>query len=86
MSKTLNLPSGKIAILEPGKGRDLLQAQMKAKTSDPSLPNMSVDPYVQYGVGLQKKIGKRFTGFGQAMMRNGSRNGVALQFGFRWSL
>ena len=34
MSKTLNLPSGKIAILEQGKGRDLLQAQMKAKTSD----------------------------------------------------
>ncbi len=51
-----------------------------------SLPNMSVDPYVQYGVGVQKKIGERFTGFGQAMMRNGGRNGVALQFGFRWSL
>lgn len=51
-----------------------------------SLPNMSVDPYVQYGVGVQKKIGERFTGFGQAMLRNGGRNGVALQFGFRWSL
>lgn len=84
MSKTLNLPSGKIAILEQGKGRDLLQAQMKAKTA--SLPNMSVAPYVQYGVGLQKKIGERFTDFGQAMIKNGSRNGVALQFGFRWSL
>lgn len=58
----------------------------KFYANDVSLPNMSVDPYVQYGVGLQKKIGERFTGFGQAMMRNGGRNGVALQFGFRWSL
>ena len=58
----------------------------KLYANDASLPNMSVDPYVQYGVGLQKKIGERFTGFGQAMMRNGGRNGVALQFGFRWSL
>lgn len=62
----------------------------KFYANDASLPNMSVDPYVQYGVGLQKKIGERFTGFGQAMMRNGGRNGgrngVALQFGFRWSL
>ena len=51
-----------------------------------SLPDMSVDPYFQYGVGLQKRIGERFTGFGQAMIRNGGRNGIALQFGFRWAL
>lgn len=58
----------------------------KFKANNVELPNMSVDPYIQYGVGLQKKVGDRFTGFGQAMMRNGGRNGVALQFGFRWSL
>lgn len=34
MTKTLNLPSGKIATLKKGKGHDLLQAQMKAKTSE----------------------------------------------------
>lgn len=34
MTKTLTLPSGKTAILEKGKGKDLLQAQMKAKSSD----------------------------------------------------
>ena len=34
MTKTLILPSGKTAILTQGKGKDLLQAQMKAKTSD----------------------------------------------------
>lgn len=34
MSKTLTLPSGKIATVRQGKGYDLLQAQMKAKTSE----------------------------------------------------
>lgn len=34
MEKTINLPSGKIAILRNGKGIDLLHAQMKAKTSE----------------------------------------------------
>lgn len=51
-----------------------------------SLPDMSVDPYFQYGIGLQKRVGDRFTGFGQAMVRNGGRNGIALSFGFRWAL
>src|SRR5574344_1353474 len=51
-----------------------------------SLPEFSVKPYIQYGVGLQKRWGERFTAFGQAMIRNGGRNGIALQFGFRWAL
>ena len=34
MPKELTLPSGKVAIIEKGKGKDLLQAQIKAKTSD----------------------------------------------------
>ena len=51
-----------------------------------SLPDMSVDPYFQYGLGLQKRVGDRFTGFGQAMIRNGGRNGISLTFGFRWAL
>lgn len=34
MIKTLTLPSGKIAKLQKGRGYDLLQAQMKAKTSE----------------------------------------------------
>ena len=29
---------------------------------------------------------EKFTGFIQAMLRNGGRNGVALTFGFKWSL
>ncbi|MDY4813916.1 MAG: hypothetical protein SO152_08730 [Ruminococcus sp.] len=34
MTKTLTLPSGKIAVLHKGKGYDLLQAQQKAKSSE----------------------------------------------------
>ena len=56
------------------------------KANNVSLPDMSVKPYIQYGVGVQKHIGERLTGFGQAMIRNGGRNGVALSFGFRWAL
>lgn len=34
MTKTITLPSGKVAEIKSGKGCDLLQAQMKAKTSE----------------------------------------------------
>ena len=34
MSKTLILPSGKVATLKKSRGYDLLQAQQKAKTSE----------------------------------------------------
>ncbi len=50
------------------------------------LPKMHTKPYVEYGVGLQKTVGERFTGFAQAMVRGGGRNGVALTLGFRWAL
>lgn len=56
------------------------------RANEVSLPQMSIDPYFQYGLGLQKKIGDRFTGFGQAMLRAGGRAGVAFTFGFRWAL
>ncbi len=50
------------------------------------LPNMSIDPYIQYGLGVQKRCKDRFLAFGQAMIHNGGRNGLALTFGFRWAL
>ncbi len=58
----------------------------KVKANNVVLPTMSIDPYVEYGVGVQKSWKDRFTGYGQAMVRNGGRNGVALTFGFRWAL
>ena len=50
------------------------------------LPEMSVDPYVQYGLGIQKRIKDKFVAFGQALVSNGGRNGVSLTFGLRWFL
>ena len=50
------------------------------------LPEMSIRPYVEYGVGLQKVWQDKCTGFVQAMLRNGGRNGVALTFGFKWAV
>ena len=50
------------------------------------LPEMHTKPYVEYGLGLQKNMKDRFTAFGQAMVRNGGRTGIALTAGFRWAL
>lgn len=58
----------------------------KFQADDVYLPNLSVKPYVQYGIGVQKRWGDRVTGFFETMIRNGGRNGVALQLGLRLSL
>ena len=58
----------------------------KFNVADASLPQLSVKPYIQYGVGVQKRWGERFTGFLQAMFRGGGRNGVIFSFGFRSTL
>ena len=58
----------------------------KVRANDVVLPKMTVDPYVEYGVGVKRVWKDRFSGFLQAMVRNGGRNGVALSFGFKWSL
>lgn len=54
--------------------------------NDVSLPSLSVDPYVKYGLGVRKTWGERFTGFFQTYITNGGRNGVGLQAGFSWML
>lgn len=58
----------------------------KFYANNAQLPQMSIDPYVEYGLGVQRKWGNRFSGFGQAMLRGGGRNGIALQFGFRMAV
>lgn len=64
---------------------NIMDAQ-KFYANDAQLPQMSVAPYAEYGIGLQRRWGERFSGFGQAMFRGGGRNGVAFQFGFRWAI
>lgn len=58
----------------------------KFKANDVYLPDLSIDPFVQYGAGIQKRWGDRATGFFETMLRNGGRNGVALLFGIRISI
>ncbi len=50
------------------------------------LPNMSIRPYIQYGIGIQKKVKDNFTAYGQAMVQNGGRNGISLTAGMRWAI
>ncbi len=58
----------------------------KFRANDVYLPQLSIKPYVQYGIGVQKRWGERVTAFFESMIRNGGRNGVALQFGIRISI
>lgn len=58
----------------------------KFYANDVALTELSIKPYIEYGLGIQKRYGDRFTGFGQAMIRNGGRNGVAFTLGMRWAL
>ena len=52
--------------------------------ADAALPDMSVRPYIQYGFGIQRKWNDKYTGYLQALLRNGGRNGVSLSAGLRW--
>ena len=54
--------------------------------NDVRLPEMSIKPYIEYGVGLQKNWNDKCSGFLQAMLREGGRNGIALTFGFKWTI
>lgn len=58
----------------------------KVSANDVRLPEMSIKPYVQYGVGIQKRFKDRYMAFGQAMIQNGGRNGISLTAGFRWAI
>ena len=58
----------------------------KVTANDVRLPEMSIDPYIQYGAGIQKRFKDRFIAFGQAMIHNGGRNGVSLTAGLRWTV
>ena len=58
----------------------------KVKAANVRLPEVSVNPYIQYGIGLQKSWGERFTAYGQLMFRNGGRNGIVMSTGLRWTI
>lgn len=59
----------------------------RVTADDVRLPEMSIDPYVEYGAGVQKRFNDdKLTAYFQTMLRSGGRNGVSLTAGFRWSV
>ena len=74
---------------QPYAGIDMIwnifMGRNQTTANDVILPKLSEKAYVQYGVGIQKTWADRFTGFLQAMIRNGGRNGIVLSTGFRWT-
>lgn len=56
------------------------------KANDLTLPYLSVKPYVQYGVGIQRVINDNFTAFAQVLLRHGGRNGVAGNLGLKFMI
>lgn len=60
---------------------NIILDETKVSASDVSLPEMSIKPYFQYGLGVQKTVQDRYTAFLQVMLRNGGRNGIAANVG-----
>jgi outer membrane autotransporter protein len=58
----------------------------KFQANNTSLPEISVKPYVKYGVGIRKSWGDRLAGFFQTYVTNGGRNGVGFQAGFSFAI
>ncbi len=56
----------------------------EVKANNVVLPEVSVKPYVKYGLGIRKKWKDSFSGYAQAYVTNGGRTGVGLQAGFSW--
>ncbi len=48
------------------------------------LPELSLKPYVQYGLGMQKMIGDSFMPYGEVLLQHGGRNGVSGHLGFKY--
>ncbi len=80
-----NLKNGWQSYLTTNMVWNLMDKQ-KFKANYAALPLMSIDPYVEYGAGIQRRWGNEFTGFAQTIIRNGGRNGISLQFGLRWNI
>ena len=58
-----------------------IMGQSKVRANNIYLPELSVKPYAQYGVGIQKIWNDRFSCFVQAMVRSGGRTGIDFSAG-----
>lgn len=59
----------------------------KFTAAETRLPQMSIKPYVEYGLGVQKVFkNDNFTAYAQTMLRSAGRSGVSLSAGLRWNV
>ena len=63
-----------------------IMGESKFETADISLPRISLDPYGQYKLGIQKRWGERSLGYAQTTLRSGGRTGAELQLGLRLAI
>ncbi len=56
------------------------------KADNHALPNLSIDPYVEYGAGMQWHYSENTRFHGSIMMRSGGRRGGSFNLGMSWSL
>ena len=56
------------------------------KLASSTIPDVALKSYVEYGLGMQKRWGERFTGYGQFLGKGGGRTGVGLNLGLRWAV
>lgn len=80
-----NLPSGWMPYINISVVNNIMD-ETDFKANDVALPQMSLRPYVNYGIGVQKRWGDRFTGYIQTMLRSGGRKGASFSVGLRWSI
>ena len=57
--------------------------ETKFSADEVYLPEMSIKPYFQYGIGFQKLFNDRYSGYLQAMVRSGGRNGFVFNGGLK---
>lgn len=79
----MNTKNGWQPYLTAGMNWNILD-ETKVSANMTSLPQMSMKPYVQYGVGVQRTMKDRLTAYLQVVLRHGGRNGVAATGGLRY--
>lgn len=62
-----------------------LMDKAKFKAQNVKMPEISVKPYVKYGLGLQKIWVSKVSAFGEVMRLDGGREGFDFTAGFKWT-
>ena len=60
-------------------------ASGEVTVNNSTLPTVSVNPYIEYGGGVQKNWDGKYSAFVQTLARSGGRNGITFLLGFRYA-